>query len=129
MLELYEQLTPTKVYHARKTQTNHPNDTLCRLCGKTAESIPHVLASCSALAQNKKTIKPGPLRWELKQQFPGYDIWQYNIIIDVLEGWSPEVDETMRELFGARGGEILLRIQRAVISYTLNIARTLKVMS
>ena len=33
MLELYEQLTPTKVYHARKTQTNHPNDTLCRLCG------------------------------------------------------------------------------------------------
>ena len=53
MLELYEQLTPTKVYHARKTQTNHPNDILCRLCGKTVESIPHVLASCSALAQNK----------------------------------------------------------------------------
>ena len=53
MLELYEQLTPIKVYHARKTQTNHPNDTLCRLCGKTAESIPHVLGSCSAFAQNK----------------------------------------------------------------------------
>ena len=52
MLELYEQLTPTKVYYARNTQTNHPNDTLCRLRGKTAESIPHVLASCSALAQN-----------------------------------------------------------------------------
>ena len=45
MLELYEQLTPTKIYYARKTQTNRPNDTLCRLCGKTAESIPHVLAS------------------------------------------------------------------------------------
>ena len=53
MLELYEQLTPTKICHERKTQTNHPNDTLCRLCGKTAESIPHVLVSCSALAQNK----------------------------------------------------------------------------
>ena len=52
MLELYEQLTPTKVYYARKTQTNRPNDTLCRLCGKTAESVPHVLASCFALAQN-----------------------------------------------------------------------------
>ena len=51
MLELYEQLTPTKVYYARKTQTNHPNDTLCRLRGKTAESIPHVLASCSELAK------------------------------------------------------------------------------
>ena len=53
MLELYEQLTSTKGYYARKTQTKHPNDTLCRLCGKTAESIPHVLASCSAPAQNK----------------------------------------------------------------------------
>ena len=53
MFELYEQLTPTKVYLARKTQTNHTNDTLCRLCEKTVESIPHVLASCSALAQNK----------------------------------------------------------------------------
>ena len=33
----------------------------------------------------------GPLRWELKQQFPGYDIRQYNIIINVLGGWSTEV--------------------------------------
>ena len=40
-----------------------------------------------------------------------------------------KVDEAMRELFGARGGAILLRMQRAVISHTLNIARTLKVMS
>ena len=79
--------------------------------------------------QEEKPIKYGPLRWELKQQFPGYDIRQYNIIIDVLGGWSTEVDEAMRELFGARGGEILLRMQRAVISHTLNIARTLKVMS
>ena len=61
--------------------------------------------------QEEKTIKYGPLRWELKQQFPGYDIQQYNIIIDVLGGWSTEVDEAMRELFGARGGEILLRMQ------------------
>ena len=43
MLEIYEQLTPTKVYHARKTHINLPNDTLCRLCCKTSESIPHVL--------------------------------------------------------------------------------------
>ena len=60
---------------------------------------------------------------------PGYNIRQYNIIIDVLGGWSTEVDEAMREMFGARGGEILLRMQRAVISHTLNIARTLEVMS
>ena len=77
----------------------------------------------------RETIKYSPLRWELKQQFPGYDIRQYNIIIDVLRGWSTEVDEAMRDLFGARGGEILLQMQRTVISHTLNIARILKVMS
>ena len=81
--------------------------------------------------QEEKTIKYGPLRWELKQQFPGYEIRQYNIIIDVLGGWSTEVDDatSMRELFGAQGGQILLRMQTAIISHTLNIARTLKVMS
>ena len=72
MLELYEQLTPTKVYYARKTQTNHPNDTLCRLCGKTAESIPHVLASCSALAQNKYLARHNAalkvLFWEMLRE-------------------------------------------------------------
>ena len=36
--------------------------------------------------QEEKTTKYGPLRWELKQQFPGYDIRQYNIIIDVMRG-------------------------------------------
>ena len=79
--------------------------------------------------QEEKTIKYGPLRLELKRQFPGYDIGQYNIIIDDLGGWSTEVEEAMRELFGAQGGEILLRMQRAVISDTLNIARTLKMLS
>ena len=61
--------------------------------------------------QEEKTTKYGPLCWELKQQFPGYDIRQYNIIIDVLGGWFSEVDEAMSELFGARGEEILLRMQ------------------
>ena len=55
--------------------------------------------------QEEKTIKYGPLRWKLKQKFPGYDIRQHDIIIDVLGGWSTEVDEAMRELFGVRGGD------------------------
>ena len=53
VLEPYEQLTQSKVYHTCKTHINHPNDTLCRFCGKTAESIPRELASCSGLEQNK----------------------------------------------------------------------------
>ena len=48
----------------------------------------------------EKTTKYAPLRWELKQQFPTYTVKQFNIIIDVLGGWSQEVDLAMRELFG-----------------------------
>ena len=61
MLELYEQLSPTKVY-----------DTLCRFCGKTAESTPHVLASCSALAQCKYLARHNAalkvLFWEMLRE-------------------------------------------------------------
>ena len=48
-----EQLTPTKIYHACETQTHQADDTLSKFCRKTAESIPYVLASWPALAQNK----------------------------------------------------------------------------
>ena len=34
----------------------------------------------------EKTVKYGPLRFELKKQYPGYDVEQCNIIIDVLGG-------------------------------------------
>ena len=46
----------------------------------------------------EKTTKYAPLRLELKQQFPTYTVKQFNIIIDVLGGWSREVDLAMREL-------------------------------
>ena len=32
------------------------------------------------------------LRWELKEQYKGYEAHQYNIIMDVLGGWSKETD-------------------------------------
>ena len=31
-----------------------------------------------------KTLKYDPLHWELKQQFPGYEVKQRNIIVDAL---------------------------------------------
>ena len=37
-----------------------------------------------AIKDAEKTAKYGPLRWELKQQYPGYVMKQFNIIIDVL---------------------------------------------
>ena len=75
----------------------------------------------------EKTLKYGPLRWELKQQFPGYEVQQHNTIIDALGGWSREMDTTMHEIVGSRGRELLRKMQKAVLSGTLNIARTFKV--
>ena len=55
----------------------------------------------------EKTAKYGPLRWEMAQQYPGYTIKQHNITIDVMGGWSRDVDVSMRELFGGRGEGVL----------------------
>ena len=51
---LYEQLSPTKVYIVHKTGAAQ-GDVTCRLCGKSHEheTLAHVLAGCSALAQSK----------------------------------------------------------------------------
>ena len=54
-----------------------------------------------------KTLKYSRLRWELKQQFPGYRVEQYNVIIDVLGGWSRDLDTTMRKMLGPRGRDVL----------------------
>ncbi|PFX17569.1 hypothetical protein AWC38_SpisGene18108 [Stylophora pistillata] len=53
IVELYEQLTPTKLYTARKVRTTQVNDVICRMCNKASETLPHVLAGCPALAQKK----------------------------------------------------------------------------
>ena len=60
----------------------------------------------------EKSRKYGPLRWKLKQPYPGYLVKQHSIRIDVLGVWSREVDLSMRELFRDRGGEILRRMQK-----------------
>ena len=51
----------------------------------------------------RRPLKYGPMRWELKQQFKGYEVEQHNIIIDVLGGWSNELEEVTQKLLGARG--------------------------
>ena len=62
----------------------------------------------------EKTVKYGPLRFELNKQYPRYDVEQCNIIIDVLRGggggWSKDVDLTMKKLFGRRGYDVLRRM-------------------
>ena len=53
MFELYEQLLPTRLYASQKMGTDLTGVVTCRLCDKVPESVPHVLAGCTALAQNK----------------------------------------------------------------------------
>ena len=73
----------------------------------------------------EKIVKYGPLIWEMTQQYPGYTVRQHNVIIDVLGGWSRDVDASVRELFGGRGEDILRKMQKAVLSNSLNISKTL----
>ena len=77
----------------------------------------------------EKTVKYGPLRWKMAQQYPEYTIRQHNIIIDVMGGWSRDVDTSMRELFGGRVENILRKMQKAVLSNSLNISKTFKIMT
>ena len=51
--KLYQQLLPTKVYQQYKTKTSNNTDVKCRMCGKAADNVPHVLSGCGALVQSK----------------------------------------------------------------------------
>ena len=53
LVELYEQLLPTRVYTSQKTHTSPGSEVVCRLCGKAPESVAHILSGRSALAQSK----------------------------------------------------------------------------
>ena len=79
------------------------------------------------LYEQEKTFKYGPMMWELKQKYNGYRVEQYNVIIDVLDGYSIHLEKSVRKLPGARARSVLERLQKSVISNTLNIARTIKI--
>ena len=77
----------------------------------------------------EKTMKYGPLRWELKEQFKGYDVHQYNIIKDVLCVWSKETEISVQSPVGRNTTQVLERMHKAVLSMTLNIARNFKIVT
>ena len=53
----------------------------------------------------------------------------YNIIIDVLGGYAADVSHTVKALVGEKNSTVLQRMQRSVISNTLNIARSFKIIA
>ena len=40
-----------RVYVSQKTHTGSEGEAMCRLCGKAAESVAHILSRCSVLAR------------------------------------------------------------------------------
>ena len=76
-------------------------------------------------------MKYCPLRWseQLKEQYKGYDVHQYSISMDVLGGWSKETEISVQSLVVRKTTQVLQRMQKAVLSVTLNIARTFKVVT
>ena len=67
------------------------------------------------------------MMWDLKQRYHSYRVEQYNIIIDVLSGYSKHLEKSVKKLLGVIAPGILERMQKSVISNTLNIARTFKI--
>ena len=76
----------------------------------------------------KKTTKYGPLRWELEQRYPEYRVRQFNVIVDVLGGYSRDVRKALKELVGDKSDTMALQIQKSVITSSLNIARRFKLL-
>jgi len=64
-----------------------------RIVNKQTKEVQVIEMSCPWVQNVKqkhweKPTKYAPLRWEISQQYPDYTISQYNIIIDVLKGYS-----------------------------------------
>ena len=53
---------------------------------------------------------------------------QFGIIIDVLGGWSVDLEETMKDLVGQRSRSVLRRMQKVILSHSLDILRAFKVL-
>ena len=77
-----------------------------------------------AKKDGEKTLKYGPMMWELKQRYNGYRVQQYNVIIDVLGGYSKHLERSVRKLLGARALMFLLRFYR-VLEFDIILNRLL----
>ena len=80
-----------------------------------------------AKKDEEKTLKCGPMMWELRKRYNGYRVEQYIVIIEVLGGYSKHLEKSVRKLLGARARGVLERMLKSVFSNTFNIARTLKI--
>ena len=104
----YSPVMPKAVYKSEKVETGdvpvyadhqevRANRVDARFVNHVTKKVMTIEMSCPWISNREKkseenTMKYGPLRWELKEQFKRYDVHQYNIIMDVLGGWSKETE-------------------------------------
>ncbi|PFX33306.1 hypothetical protein AWC38_SpisGene1770 [Stylophora pistillata] len=87
LVELYEQLLPTRVYMSQKTHSSGEGEVRCNLCGKAPESVAHILSGCSALAQSDAALK-----------VPFYELLYDEGVIDEIPPWhSPDKPKPVYE--------------------------------
>ena len=79
------------------------------------EHLPQNRIDARFIDHKEKSGRMMKRMWASEMQFPGFCVKQHTIIIDVLGRWSREVDLSLRPLFEDRGGEILRRMQKALI--------------
>ena len=96
-----------------------------RIVDNSAKTVILLEMSCP-LPDNRKSInicekygKYAPLRLKIKRQFQGFQVKQFNIIMDVLGGYSKELESRIRTLTGSRSKEVLLKMQKVVLSSSL----------
>ena len=65
--------------------------------------------------EEEKTTKYGPLRWELKQKYQGYEVKQYNIIMGVLGGWCRDLEVKLKKFVGSKSKGVLHKMPKAVL--------------
>ena len=65
----------------------------------------------------------------ITRTIPGYIVQQYNIIRDLLGGWSRTMEEGLHKLLGKKTKDVLRNMQKSVVSGTLNIARMFKIIT
>ena len=108
---------PTKLYHQRQTgKGSGTSHVMCRMCGKLPENVSHVLAGCGTLSQTKYLA-----RHNAALKSSSLSCWRtLNLFQKCLNG------QAVKELVGEKSATILQRMQRSVISSTLNIARSFK---
>ena len=69
----------------------------------------------------EKTVKYGPLRWELQERYPGYTVYQYKIIMDVLGGGQGIWKKNYGSCWEKKTKDVLRNMLKSVVSSTLNI--------